>query len=234
MVTTIVPVSRTLLTRIFTDQEIIQRMEEVNTYPLNEAGFVVHYDVRTGRYLASSVQEGTTFSMGNWNWREGIPRTFASVPLITYHSHADDEIIIPSGFEEGGDLRAWYETRQEHREDTSLPGLDVRTVHAVTRYQDQHDPLEILLVQERDEPQLPLSELQARTRLIYTLNFYRNASPTDIVRELGNSYRCALIYLRKKDEKRKENGFSPSDLKKIRGFAFSPAIVDKERFDKNY
>ena len=229
---TVHPITATDLAMILKDNKVVQRMAEVNATMCQELGFVVVYNAAEDSYVVSAIQYGQENKIVEFDPRAGIPAGFKGVPLLTYHTHDDDDIIIPSGFEEGGDLQAWYEWREMDRIDY---GIDIRALHAITINENiPKAPWNILLVQEQSVEQAPRAEMKKQVEVLLNDEFLYGATQRQVVQRLRKTglYHGELVQLH--FDQGKGRYFPESELEKLARFDCTPRIVDEARFKKWY
>ena len=222
-----VPITKEDLSVVFSDAETMERIIEIQTNWGQESAFGVPYNVERAEFLVSKVVEGDKDKVRKFNLYNGISKRFQGVPLLTYHSHDDQDIIVPSGFGEGEDLRYYHELRALERE----YGLDMRTLHAITIHEPSvRAPWSIMVLQECLEEQLPLEEAQRRVDDLLTDEVIEQASQEDIMQRLRQTglYRCELMQVLFHPQRGRY--FPAHELEKLAAFSFTPRILDYDKF----
>ena len=222
------PIDHSLLLKIFTDPSVIKKMVELNGCLTHEAAFGVQYHLLQDKYHVTSVADGEVESV-ELDWEEELPKGWPSLPLVHYHTHVKDSLLMPTGW--NGDVAGANEMRVY---DWKRNGLDFRALHGITRHQSAHAPWEMLLYQESSPNLLPREEMKSRTRRLFEGSFYEEAEQADVVDAMRATgvYHCELLTLyRRRDGTR---FFPEEELRKLQAFTFDARVVDEGRFKKNY
>jgi len=216
------------LSRIVTDPLVVERMVALNGCLTHEAAFGVQYHLVSEEHHVTPIIDGEVESV-ELDWEKERPEGWVSLPLLHYHTHALDTLLMPTGWK--GDLAGVHEIRAYDRNEN---GIDFRAVHGITRYQEPDAPWDILFYQESRSRLLPQTEMKARTRQLLEESFYVEAEQADVVNVMRKSkvYHCELLTLH-----RREDGsrfFPDEELEKLRTFAFDVKIINEKRFRNNY